>query len=80
MPYTRGREKSRHPEDILDEIAGLAADGVKEVTSAGAEREFIQRDRRDGTSVGFCRPHIQDRWYIGHPADKVHDIPSKGLV
>ena len=35
VPYVRGREKSRAPEEIYDEINRVAADGVKEIMLLG---------------------------------------------
>jgi tRNA-2-methylthio-N6-dimethylallyladenosine synthase len=35
VPYVRGPEKNRAPERVLDEVRGLAAEGIREVTLLG---------------------------------------------
>ena len=35
VPYVRGRERSRRPEDILAEVEQLAAEGYRDITLLG---------------------------------------------
>jgi tRNA-2-methylthio-N6-dimethylallyladenosine synthase len=55
VPYTRGEEVSRPFDDVLTEIAGLADQGVKEVTLLGQNVNAYRGRMSDGTIADFAR-------------------------
>jgi tRNA-2-methylthio-N6-dimethylallyladenosine synthase len=65
VPYTRGEEISRPLDDVLAEIAGLAAQGVGEVTLLGQNVNAWRGAMDDGEAADFA-----------FLLDCVHDIPG----
>lgn len=76
VPYVRGRERSRSPKDILDEVKKLAADGVVEimllgqnVNSYGKTLEEPMSFARLLTEVDKIEGIERIRFMTSHPKD-----------
>lgn len=74
VPYTRGRERSRKPQDILEEVRRLTADGVREVTLLGQNVNSYQGDAdTDFTKLLYQLNQVPDlqriRFMTSHPKD-----------
>ena len=54
VPYTRGEEVSRRFDDALAEVAGLAAQGVKEITLLGQNVNAYRGAMHDGEIADFA--------------------------
>ena len=54
VPYTRGEEVSRPLDDVIAEIAHLAAGGVREVNLLGQNVNAYRGDSHDGEIVDFA--------------------------
>nr|WP_320037046.1 tRNA (N6-isopentenyl adenosine(37)-C2)-methylthiotransferase MiaB [uncultured Bacteroides sp.] len=77
VPYTRGRERSRDVESILNEVRDLAAKGYKEVTLLGQNVNSYCFEKAGETitfpmllrTVAEAVPNIRVRFTTSHPKD-----------
>ncbi|MCI8558843.1 MAG: tRNA (N6-isopentenyl adenosine(37)-C2)-methylthiotransferase MiaB [Lachnospiraceae bacterium] len=76
VPYVRGRERSRRPEDIIREIETLAADGVSEVMLLGQNVNSYGKTLKDSISFGELLRRVEKidgiariRFMTSHPKD-----------
>ena len=84
VPSTRGREVSRPAQELVAEVAAMAADGVREVTLLGQNVNSYGRDLRvGGTRSSFSEllreidaiPGIERiRYTSPHPKDMREDV------
>ncbi|MBO8165760.1 MAG: tRNA (N6-isopentenyl adenosine(37)-C2)-methylthiotransferase MiaB [Kosmotoga sp.] len=76
VPYTRGREKSRPMDDILQEVRTLANKGYREITYLGQNVDSYGKDRNDGSNLATLIrktleiPEMDRIWYLtSYPKD-----------
>ncbi|MCD8079743.1 MAG: tRNA (N6-isopentenyl adenosine(37)-C2)-methylthiotransferase MiaB [Bacteroides sp.] len=78
VPYTRGRERSRDLESILNEVSDLQQKGYKEVTLLGQNVNSYLLEQPDGNRIHFPEllrrvalhvPGMRVRFTTSHPKD-----------
>lgn len=76
VPYVRGREKSRRPEEILEEIRCLAADGVVEIMLLGQNVNSYGKNLENGMTFAQLLREVEKidgieriRFMTSHPKD-----------
>ena len=76
VPYVRGRERSRNPQDIISEIKEMVADGVKEVMLLGQNVNSYGKNLEEGMTFAELLQEIEKiegleriRFMTSHPKD-----------
>nr|WP_097040561.1 tRNA (N6-isopentenyl adenosine(37)-C2)-methylthiotransferase MiaB [Terribacillus aidingensis] len=88
VPYTRGKERSRRPEDIVQEVRELAAQGYQEITLLGQNVNAYGKDLTDvNVGLGDLMDEIRNiaipriRFTTSHPRDfddKLIEVLAQG--
>ncbi|MGE4275839.1 MAG: tRNA (N6-isopentenyl adenosine(37)-C2)-methylthiotransferase MiaB [Lawsonibacter sp.] len=81
VPYVRGRERSRKPEDILTEIRQLAAEGYKDITLLGQNVNSYGKDLAEPMDFADLLAQVNAipgdfliRFMTSHPKDATHKL------
>ncbi|MDO4297467.1 MAG: tRNA (N6-isopentenyl adenosine(37)-C2)-methylthiotransferase MiaB [Lachnospiraceae bacterium] len=81
VPYVRGRERSRKPEDILREIEGLVKDGVKEIMLLGQNVNSYGKNLENPVTFAQLLQEVEKvdgleriRFMTSHPKDLSDDL------
>ena len=83
VPYTRGRERSREPRSILNELADLRRRGFREVTLLGQNVNSYLYVDEGGKKVDFptllemvalAAPDMRIRFTTSHPKDMNEEV------
>ncbi len=82
VPYVRGRERSRNPKDILNEIKSLAKEGYKEITLLGQNVNSYKANGEEGIycfsdllkAVNKIEKIERIRFVSPHPKDFTDDV------
>ncbi len=87
VPYTRGKERSRLPEDVIAEVKQLALEGYKEVTLLGQNVNAYGKDLPFDYGLGNLLDELHQidipriRFTTSHPRDfddHLIDVLAKG--
>ena len=81
VPYVRGRERSRKPEDIIKEIKELAAEGVKEIQLLGQNVNSYGKNLETPVSFAELLRMVSEvegieriRFMTSHPKDLSQEL------
>ena len=81
VPYVRGRERSRRPDEILEEVRALVAAGYKDITLLGQNVNSYGKDLDCGVDFADLLAEIAQlpgqfwlRFMTSHPKDASHKL------
>lgn len=89
VPYVRGRERSREPADVINEVKALVADGYREITLLGQNVNSYGKGRADGYDFADLLAELDQipgdyrlQFMTSHPKDatrKLFDVMARGV-